>query len=152
MAFMASLGFPAGSYREAVGLRDDEGSRLMRMFERNDRDRRQCVAPLSKAHVKLADVLEFWRRQPFDLGLNSGEGNCDLCFLKGRGLRKELIRRRPISADWWIEQEQSVNGFFDRRDSYSGLAAEVRAQPDLLDGADEYDAECGLLCAASEAA
>ena len=81
------------------------------------------------------------------MGLSPGEGNCDLCFLKGRGLRKELIRRRPESAAWWIGQEQSVNGFFDRRDSYSALAAEVRAAPDLFDFEDEYDAECGLLCA-----
>lgn len=150
-ALMASFGFPSGSYREAIGLRDDEGSRLLKMYDRNSRDGRQCVAPLSKAHVTRADVDAFWRKQPFDLGLEAGEGNCDLCFLKGRGLRKELIRRRPVSADWWIEQEQSVNGFFDRRDSYSGLTAEVRAQPDLLDGFEEYDAECGLLCAAGVA-
>lgn len=150
-AFMASLGFPAGTYREVIGLRDDEGSRLMRMFERNDRDGRQCVAPLAKAGVRRADIHEFWRRQPFDLGLSAGEGNCDLCFLKGRGLRKELIRRRPRSVQWWVDEEQKVNGFFDRRDSYSGLAAEVRAQPDLLDDGEEYDAECGLLCASEVA-
>lgn len=147
-SFMASLGFAPGTYREVIGLRDDEGQRLLKMFERNDRDKRQCVAPLAKARVALADVQDFWRRQPFDLGLEPGEGNCDLCFLKGRRLRKELIRRRPASAEWWIEQEQSVNGFFDKRDSYSGLAAEVRQSPDFFSELEnEHDAECGLLCA-----
>jgi 3'-phosphoadenosine 5'-phosphosulfate sulfotransferase (PAPS reductase)/FAD synthetase len=148
-AFVASLGFAPGSYREVIGLRYDEGPRLFKMFERNERTGRQCVAPLARAHIMRADVRAFWREQEFDLGLEDGEGNCDLCFLKGRGLRKELIRRRPASAEWWIGQEQSVNGFFDRRDSYSALAAEVRQSPDFLaDLEDEYDAECGLLCAA----
>jgi hypothetical protein len=58
-----------------------------------------------------------------------------------------LIRRRPGSAQWWIDAEQSVNGFFDRRDSYSGLLAEVHRSPDLFEPLPvEHDAECGLLC------
>jgi hypothetical protein len=145
--FAVSLGFVPSTYAEVVGLRYDEGHRVMKMLERNDKYKRGCVAPLARAKVTTRDVLAFWRLQPFDLELEPGEGNCDLCFLKGRGLRKELIRRRPASADWWIDQEQAVNGWFDRRDSYSGLAAEVRAAPDLFAALDdEHDAECGLLC------
>jgi len=147
-AFMASLEI-GSAYREVIGLRHDEGRRLLKMFERNEKDGRQCVAPLAKARVVSEDIAEFWRRQPFDLGLTAGQGNCDLCFMKGKGLRKELIRQRPTSATWWIDAEQSVNGFFDRRDSYSSLAAEVRRSPELFDdaNADEHDAECGLHCA-----
>ena len=143
--FIASLGWDKG-YREIIGLRHDEGHRLLKMFERNDKFGRDCVAPLAKAKVVERDVLAFWRAQPFDLDLEPGEGNCDLCFLKGRGLRKELIRRRPTSADWWIAQERSVNGFFCRRDSYAGLQSEVHQSPDLFDASDEHDVECGLLC------
>lgn len=147
-AFMWSRGFSPGTYREIIGLRHDEGVRVLKMLARNDADNRQCVAPLAKAKITNADVMAFWRAQPFDLQLDPGEGNCDLCFLKGRGLRKELIRRQPASAEWWIKQEQSVNGFFDRRDSYSGLLAEVRRQPDMFTPIppDEHDVECGLLC------
>lgn len=145
-SFMASLGFEPGSYSEVIGLRHDEGPRVLRMLERNDKDGRQCIAPLARARVTVANVASFWRLAAFDLGLKPGEGNCDLCFLKGRGLRKELIRQRPQSARWWIDQEQSVNGFFDRRDSYSGLLAEVRRSPDLFEMGDEHDVECGLLC------
>lgn len=102
---------------------------------------------MSKAKATLADVKAYWSVQPFDLALEPGEGNCDLCFLKGRGIKKELIRRRPDSARWWIDAEQSVNGFFDRRDSYSGLLAEVHRAPDLFGPLSaEHDAECGLLC------
>lgn len=144
---MVSLGYPKGTYREVIGLRHDEGRRLMSMYERNDKDKRLCVAPLDKAKVTVEDVAAFWRKQPFDLGLDPGEGNCDLCFLKGRGLRKELMRRRPGSEHWWSKQEESVNGFFDRRDSYAELAAE--AGDDLFSIQDEHDVECGLLCGAA---
>jgi len=143
-SLMASLGYPNGSYLEVIGLRHDEGHRLLKMYERNDKDNRRCVAPLDKAKITLADVRSFWRSQPFDLALDPGEGNCDLCFLKGRGLRKELIRR---GADWkwWSEQEKSVSGFFDRRDRYAELASE--AITDLFYNMDdEHEVECGLLC------
>ncbi len=149
ITFFASLGFEPGTYREAIGLRYDEGKRILRMLEQNDKHSRQCVAPMSKGRVVLRDVTDFWRQQPFDLGIQPGEGNCDLCFLKGRGLKKELIRRRPASATWWIEQERLTDAWFDRRDSVSGLAEEVRQAPDLFGEIpdEEYDVECGLVCA-----
>lgn len=120
----------------------------MKMFARNGQDGRKCSAPLAKAKITEPDVLEFWARQAFDLDLLPGEGNCDLCFLKGRGLRKQIIRQEPRRADWWSEQELSVNGFFDHRDSYAGLKLEVARQPDFfveaLDA--DHDVECGLIC------
>lgn len=148
-AYAASLDFT--DYQEVIGLRADEGHRLLKMLARNDADGRKCVAPLSRAGVTVRDVAAFWRAQPFDLGLSPGEGNCDLCHLKGRGLRKALIRQRPDSATWWIKQEAKTGGFFDRRDLYAELAAEVAQQPSFVfDFADEHDAECGLLCGTDE--
>jgi hypothetical protein len=147
VAFMTARGYAAGSYDEVIGLRHDEPIRIFKMLERNERDRRRCVAPLTKAKITEPHVLAHWRAQPFDLGLEPGEGNCDLCFLKGRGLRKELIRRRPTSAEWWVNAEKSVNGFFDRRDQYSELVDEVRRSPDLFAPLTaDHDVECGLLC------
>ena len=83
---MESLGF--ATYTEVVGLRYDEGHRVLKMLERNDKDGRRCVAPMSKAKVTRKDIEAFWRAQPFDLQLTAGEGNCDLCFLKGRGTQE----------------------------------------------------------------
>ncbi len=146
--FLRSEGFEAGTYSEVIGLRHDEGIRLFKMMERNETDGRKCIAPLAKAKVTESDVMKFWSAQPFDLGLRPGDGNCDLCFLKSRRLRKSIIRRRPESPAWWIEQEESTGGFFDRRDLYSELEYEVRRQPELWspDEELEHDAECGLLC------
>lgn len=144
-SFLKSKGFEPG-YAEIIGLRDDEGMRVFKMLERNERDGRQCSAPLAKAHRTIRHVDAFWGEQPFDLELPKGDGNCDLCFLKGRGLRKDIIRRRPELASWWISQEVGVNGWFDRRDTYAGLVQEVARAPDLFHEPDDHDVECGLMC------
>lgn len=144
-AFMASLGHER--YAEIIGLRRDEPWRLAKMMGRNEDEARKCVAPLAKANVTRRDVMTFWAQQPFDLGLSSGEGNCDLCFMKGRALRLALIRRRPSLADWWADWEAETGGFFDRRDRYAAMKIEVEQQGDFdFDGSEEHDAECGLLC------
>jgi 3'-phosphoadenosine 5'-phosphosulfate sulfotransferase (PAPS reductase)/FAD synthetase len=153
-AFMAALGHPVGTYREAVGLRHDEGRRLLTMYANNDRDGRQCVAPLSKARVVKADVMAFWRSQPFDLGLRSWEGNCDLCFNKGRAIRERIIRDNPGVATWWDGEEKSTGKTFAMRESVAEIVGYVERTPMLIPDdppEEEYDVECGLHCAVEEA-
>lgn len=152
-----SFGWKPSTYTEVVGLRYDEGHRILKGMANAERYGRKMSYPLSKSKVTKADVLEFWRAQDFDLGLEPWEGNCDLCFLKGRGIKKEIIRRDPNRASWWIEQENSQKGkqdrgWFDRRDSVASLLAEARQAPDIFDAFEneEYDAECGLHCDFSE--
>ncbi len=150
-----SLGLAPGQYTEVIGLRYDEGHRILKGLENAEKRGRKCLYPLSKARVTKFDVMAFWREQPFDLGLEPWEGNCDLCFLKGRGLKKRIIRDDPSRALWWSNNEskhkgKQERGWFDRRDSIAGLLAEVRRQPTMFDNPDdfEYDVECGLHCAA----
>lgn len=138
------------TFTEAVGLRADEMWRVAKMIGRNADEGRQCAAPLARAGITASDVAMFWTAQPFGLGLRPGEGNCDLCFMKGRGLKKALIRERPGCADWWLTREIERGATFDRRDSIAALVAEVTLQPSLFDAPDdEHDVECGLLCAPS---
>jgi hypothetical protein len=148
-ALAASFGWVSGEYAEVIGLRYDEGHRIFKGMANAEKYGRRCLYPLSKARISKRDVMEFWSAQPFDLGLEPWEGNCDLCFLKGRGLRKRIIRDDPSRADWWAEQERLTGGFFDKRDRYAGLVAEVKNAPEFFDPIDdeEYDAECGLTCA-----
>ena len=40
------------------------------------------------------------------VGIRSEQGNCDLCFMKGVGKLKRLIREDPERAEWWIERER----------------------------------------------
>lgn len=145
-AWAVAQGFEV--YSEVIGLRADEPWRVAKMMGRNVDDGRKCVAPLASAGVTVRDVAAFWRVQPFDLGLLPGEGNCDLCFMKGAQLRRSLIRADPGRAAWWIAAEAKTGGFFDRRTRYAELAADVARQPafDFEAPADEHDAECGLWC------
>lgn len=147
----------------AIGLRYDEGHRVLKAYSRNDtkKDRFKAIMPMAKAKATERDVLAFWATQEFDLGLRSYEGNCDLCFLKSRGKLKQLIRDNPEMADWWIGQETSCastatgNGAtFRIGESFSDIVRQVETQPfmpGLLDDED-HDVECGLHCATEDAA
>lgn len=152
--YMKSLGYAPGSYREAVGLRHDEGRRLLTMYANNDRDKRQCVAPLSKAKVNKADVMAFWKQQPFNLGLRPWEGNCDFCFNKGRAIRERIARDNAAAPIWWMEKEAGIGQTFAMRESVGEIVQYVQRTPMLIqdDPADEHDTECGLHCATDEAA
>jgi 3'-phosphoadenosine 5'-phosphosulfate sulfotransferase (PAPS reductase)/FAD synthetase len=144
----SSLGWT--HWNNVIGLRHDEGSRCLKAYARNAANKEpfKALLPLDKGRIAKADVMAFWARQPFDLGLRHYEGNCDLCFLKSRGSKKAIIRENPGVADWWIAQEKTGNGQFVTEYSVADLAREVAAQPHLFDelGDDEHDAECGLWC------
>lgn len=125
-------------WTNVVGIRADEPRRIVRLREREDKDS-DVALPLADAGVMLADVTAFWAAQAFDLALKPGEGNCDLCFLKGFGLRQQIARDRPDLAVWWIEQER-IRGATFRHDSPKYL--HLLTQPDLFkDGMDELT-EC----------
>lgn len=163
-AFMRDqLGLEPGAYTEIIGLRHDEGIRILKGLERADADNHRVAYPLAKAKKLKAHVRRFWlgdNRDPknlthplpqgFDLGLNPWEGNCDLCFQKGKGIRKHLIRADPSIAPWWSDRESEQNGWFDKRDLVAELVEQVRTTPTLFDEPepdDEHDAECGTSCA-----
>lgn len=141
-------GLTAG--KRVIGLRHDEGGRLLKGYMKNAEPDQPWPRyyPLDKARVTKAEVMAFWSKQDFDLGLRGYEGNCDLCFLKGRGTLKALIRENPGCEDWWVAQESVGKGTFRKEFSYADLAREVREQPHLFDDApdDEYDVECGDAC------
>lgn len=162
-AFMKdALGVEPGQFSETIGLRDDEGMRILRGMEAAEKHGRRVSYPLAKAKIRKADIWKFWlgentdpKRlkfplpQGFDLGLYPWEGNCTLCFQKGKGIRKRIIRERPQESRWWILQETLANGWFDSRDLVSELVENVRNNPSFFDEEDdmEYDVECGSNCA-----
>ncbi|WP_049732843.1 hypothetical protein [Rhizobium ecuadorense] len=161
------LGLEPGQYLEVIGLRDDEGLRILNGFARAETDKRKVRYPLANAKVKKPDVMRFWLGentdpknlthplpQGFDLGLASWEGNCDFCFQKGKGIRKRLIRDNPQTPVWWHQREVDHDGWFDSRDRVAQLVEQVRANPTFFDEeADDMDAdvECGSYCAGEAA-
>ena len=146
------------NWTNVIGLRYDEGHRVMKALVANDTGKQpwRNSMPMSKAKATRRDVMAFWAQQPFDLQLKSYEGNCDLCFLKARAKLQALMRENPGMADWWITQERNVvvggGASFITEHSYAQLADQVDRQGFLFeDDGEEYDAECGLVCAGETA-
>lgn len=121
-------------YRNAIGLRADEPKRVAKMLARRSVTVEKTLfedvkhvgrgashppgesplCPLADAGVTNADVLAFWRKQPFDLQLpvdektgRTLEGNCRLCFLKSSKTLIDIMRADPGAADWWVEMEKA---------------------------------------------
>ena len=154
-------------WHSVIGLRADERRRVLRMRARNcgSRTGARAVLPLADAGVREADVLDWWKRQPFDLGIPSYAGNCTLCMIKARSKLIRLIREDPTLADWWIEQEARVANRtgpdgracesmkrFCLGETYAELKAAALAHRDLFDDAaassggsaesDSFDCHC----------
>lgn len=111
--FAMSIGFE--HWDNVVGMRYDEPSRVANLRAPN-KERWENVLPLADAKVTELEVMEFWQRQPFDLRLRPHEGNCDLCFLKGRDKLECIMADRPDLADWWIAAEAGGDATFrDKR-------------------------------------
>lgn len=118
-----ALGFTA--WTNAMGIRYDE-PRRWRIRGQDSRNPHEWIdLPLVDARVDEAEVLAFWRAQPFDLHLQSYEGNCDVCFLKHPRKRARILRERPDLGVWWLEQERRTGTYFrDDTPPYARLTAQ----------------------------
>ena len=117
-------------YEMAVGIRGDEPRRLAKMRAKDG-----YICPIADATED--DVHNFWQSQPFDLKLPDAKhnfySNCDLCFLKGGGIKASLIKENPGVADWWIEQEEKIGARFrSDQPSYADLKIIAKDQQDLF--------------------
>lgn len=129
--FARSLGW--GHWTNVVGLRADEPGRVHNALERNRtaKERWVNVCPLHTAGVEEPDVRAFWTRQAFDLQLESYEGNCDLCFLKGAGKLTRIMRDKPELADWWIQAEAEA---LSSKPSGARFRSDRKSYAEMLDG------------------
>lgn len=135
-----------GEYASVIGIRYDE-PRRWRIVGQDSRNLREWkLAPLVTAEVTEGDVMAFWSRQPFDLSLSQGEGNCDLCFLKATAIKERIIRQRPDLAVWWAGHENTTQG--KRRlwratgASYGDLIERQRRQLPLFPDLRESEPDC----------
>lgn len=129
-----------------VGLRFDEPRRVANATAPNDkRGPWETSAPLHEARATRRTVLDFWASQPFDLGLEAYESNCDLCFMKGQATLDRMIRNHPERAEWWIEHERR-SGMQFKNTPYAAMVDRVHRLPMLpgigLDDADETGVAC----------
>lgn len=136
--YVESLGW--GAWTNVIGFRADEPWRVSKLLNSNRRSADEDLSfPLHAAGVSNADVMAFWAGHDFDLALESHEGNCDLCFLKGAGKIQRIMRDRPDLAAWWVDMETRIErtaggtGRFRKdRPSYAALL-EHSSRPSLWD-------------------
>ena len=103
--------------RKLIGFRHDEPARWKPALYQAC----EVAYPMVDAGVTRADVAEFWRRQPFDLGIDSARGNCDCCYLKPRANLLATIAAEPWRADWWIDVERRRGRTFRIGESFEAL-------------------------------
>lgn len=145
--YVNSLGWE--TFSNAIGLRADEPRRVARM--RGDVKAETPVMPMAEAGHTLADVLAFWKEQPFDLDLPGGNnafGNCVGCFLKGAPRLLRLMSEEPEHFEWWKRAEakaltSATTGarFRSDRPSYAHLMKIARTQ-----GMMDFDQEDTVPC------
>lgn len=127
-AFMRGLGYD--EWDNVMGIRADEPRRVARLgAPGRDNSAGTPNLPLARANVTKANVLAFWRAQPFDLRLDAqGDlGNCDCCYLKARHKIVAALVSEPERATWWITEESRPSGatFRNDRPCYSELVREA---------------------------
>lgn len=158
IALARSLGWD--EWTNVIGLRHDEPKRVAAKRDENNVEatRRllgdpdalpyEHAMPLAAARVTKADVAAFWAAQPFDLGLEWWESNCDGCFLKGEAILERTERDRPGTLDWWAHVERSVGATFRKGRTYLNVIENARRPtlPGLLD----EDGDAGVSCACTD--
>lgn len=148
--YLKALGWT--EWESWLGIRADEPRRLARIAKNDYGTHEEKYAPLGVAGIGKTEVGEFWKAQPFDLGLPNMNGvtmhgNCDLCYLKPAGQVLALIAEKPERAVWWARMEAGVqssghaNGdgarFRNDRPSYSEMLRFAKDQRTLFDPNEE---------------
>ena len=149
------LGIDPKKVTTILGIRYDEPKRWQRALY----EECKTIYPMVYDRVTVADITAFWNAQPFDLAIPSAAGNCDLCFLKGRGKLIRLIRGNPSAAEWWIDAERRVGSLpnrsrstkatFSKRGSYAALV-DLANKPDLQLAMPGLDLEPTVSCFCGE--
>lgn len=127
------------------GIRYDEPRRWGKV--KNLPNYMDLEMPLVDWKVTKKDVLDWWDKQNFNLELNEPYGNCDCCFLKGKGKLAIIAKERPDLFKWWEDIEESVisgdvtNGF-KKSITYKQIRKKSQAQPGLFDGDPSFECFC----------
>ena len=107
-------------YINVIGFRADEQNRVSKKREPIEfRYKKKVMSydfefPLYHCGITKRDVLEFWKKMPFDLRSPMGDSNCVMCPLKGFGLKVALAQYNPHFADIWLEDEKKYKATYNK--------------------------------------
>jgi 3'-phosphoadenosine 5'-phosphosulfate sulfotransferase (PAPS reductase)/FAD synthetase len=136
--YLKSIGIK--NYTSYNGIRYDEPRRWSKIKE----SELDIELPLVKWKITKEDVLEWWKQQPFDLELNEPYGNCDCCFLKGKGKLAIIAKEKPELLDWWISHENNSNSTFKKEASYQQIKDKAQSQMGLWDNDPSFECFCNI--------
>jgi 3'-phosphoadenosine 5'-phosphosulfate sulfotransferase (PAPS reductase)/FAD synthetase len=105
--YLSSIGLGVNDYYTAMGIRFDEPLRVKKHPDK--------LLPLHDHQITKQNVLDWWKKQSFDLQLQEHEGNCDLCPLKSERKIKTLIAENQGIENWWKEYESKYESSFNSK-------------------------------------
>jgi len=136
--YLKSIG--VNDYTSFNGIRYDEPRRWNKIKD----SKFDVELPLVQWKTTKVDVLNWWKEQQFDLMVNEPYGNCDGCFLKGKGKLAIIAKEKPELFDWWIKHEEKSNGTFKKEISYQQLKDKSIAQQGMFDGDPSFECFCNV--------
>ncbi len=136
--YLKSIGIT--DYTSFNGIRYDEPRRWAKIKE-TDLD---VQLPLVKWKITKQDVLAWWKQQDFDLKVNEPYGNCDCCFLKGKGKLSIIAKEKPELFDWWIDIEKQSGHQFKKEIDYQSLKNKALSQIGLWDNDPSFECFCNI--------
>ena len=134
--YLKSIGIK--EYVSYNGIRYDEPRRWGKVRNFNI----EIEMPLVKWKVTKEDVLNWWALQKFDLKLKEPYGNCDCCFLKGKGKLITIARERPDLIKWWIDKENKEP--FKRGIFMKDILEISKTQSNLFDQDPSFECFCNI--------
>jgi len=101
-SYVRSIGWKAGTYDTAIGIRKDEADRVNSNYKELG-----FVYPFVFLRpTTKPEVNAFWARQPFRLGLKGYEGNCQTCWKKSKRKLFTIARDHPERFDLFRRLEE----------------------------------------------
>lgn len=95
--------FGKNNFRQALGIRADEPRRFKIDFA-------NYIQPLASIiQVTKQDILDFWKKQPFDLEIEEHYGNCVGCYKKSDKKLKMIADENPHYFDYFINLEKECS-------------------------------------------
>lgn len=96
-SYLRSIGW--SNYLIAQGMRVDEPKRI--------KPKDGVIYPLAHTWpTTKPEIVDWWKEQSFDLGLNEHQGNCDACHKKSLPKLVRIAQENPRTFDWWGEMER----------------------------------------------
>lgn len=142
--------FGKKNYLKAIGFRKEDMPKRISWPEiKEDKTRIFPLLTDFPEPIGLLELNSWWNKQPFQLGINSKFGNCELCWKKSDRNLVEVIRKGTRFIDWWARmEEQYGNTAFREKKSIADFV-KMAQQPstgeiDFGNGSEDFNCVCNI--------